>query len=367
MLETFAQLLAYIQFQDFLKEAILLLIAGTPLFLLVMLLHKFFTERHERQLSQAKHRYLSACYRYLGDSDNAVQKPRSHRETMAMADVLIYLLAETESNLHPRIQSLALSLDVAGKLSQLATQSRSWVNRLLAIEKLGFLRLPEMAPLYRKLLPKEREPHIIAKLLWALSQIAIGHDIQLINTTLTSQPVISGKFNELLYLNIIKSFCNRGSEAELLEHIGTMLADPDLTLQLKRDLIEACGAGQLTASRPLLQRAFREYPKESTIKIACLRAIGVMGGDLDGQLTRPALADPDWRVRAVAARYAAQAPKEILPVLSRVLGDRNYHVRINAARALAASGEEGRGMLRNQLNGQDRFIHDICSYVLEGF
>lgn len=309
MLETFAQLLAYIQFQGFLHQAILLLIAGTPLLLLVMLLHKLFTERHERRLNQAKHGYLSACYRYLGDSASAVQQPRSHLETMALADVLIYLLAETAIDQHPRIQSLALVLDVAGKLSHLAEHNRSWVNRLLAVEKLGFLRLPELAPLYRKLLSKEREPHIIAKLLWALSQIATAHDIHLINTTLASQPIHSGKYNELLYLNIIKSFCNRESEDELLEHIETMLADPDLSLQLKRDLIEACGAGQLTAARPLLQHAFRKYHAEPTMKIACLRAIGVMGGDRDGELTRPSLTDPDWRVRAVAARYAATVPQ----------------------------------------------------------
>lgn len=365
MLDTVARLLVNYQFHALLKETIMLLIAGTPLVLVVMLLHKWMTERRERLTLQEKHRYLSACYCYLADPSYVLPQPRTRRETIALADVLIYLLAETAPEQHPLLQGLATSMKVTDLLRRQATTGRSWVSRLSAIEKLGFLRLPELAPLYRDLLAHEQEPHILAKLLWALSQVATSFDLKFMNRILSAQPVFSGKFNELLYWNIINGFVGRGAGGELLERVEEMLAAPDLPTQLKRDLIEACGSGLLEASLPLLRRAYLEHSGEPTMKIACLRAIGALGGDRAGELTRQALVDPDWRVRAVAARYASLTPVEIVPSLAPLLGDLNYHVRINAARSLRAMGEEGLSILRIQLTSEDRSVRDICTYILE--
>jgi hypothetical protein len=365
MFDMAARLLVYYQFHDLLKETIMLLLAGTPLVLVVMLLHKVVTERHELRTTREKHQYLSACYCYLADPSYDLPQPRTRRETIALTDVLIYLLAETAPEKHPLLQGLATSMQVADLLRRQATTGRSWVSRLSAIEKLGFLRLPEMAPLYRDLLAHEQEPHVIAKLLWALSQVATSFDLHFINRILIARPVFSGKFNELLYWNIINGFVGRGEGGELLERIEEMLTSPELSLQLKRDLVEACGSGLFGTSLPLLRRACVEYSGEPTMKIACLRAIGALGGDLDGELTRQALVDPDWRVRAVAARNASLTSKEMIPALALLLGDPNYHVRINAARSLGALGEEGRSILRTRSTGEDRFVRDVCTYILE--
>src|SRR6185369_7925100 len=256
MLDMAARLLVNYQFHDLLKGTIRLLLAGTPLVLVVMLIHKLMTERHERLTTQVKHRYLSACYCYLADPAYVLPQPRNRRETIALADVLIYLLAETASEQHPLLQGLATSMHVTDLLRHQATTSRSWVTRLLAIEKLGFLRLPELAPLYRDLLEHEPEAHVIAKLLWALSRVATSNDLHLINRILIARPVHSGKFNELLYWNIIKGFSSHGKEGEVLALIEEMLAGPEIPLQLKRDMIEACGAAELKTSMPLLRHAF---------------------------------------------------------------------------------------------------------------
>lgn len=365
MIDTVARLFAFYHIHDLLKDAILLLLAGTPLLLIVMLFHKFVIERHELRMNQAKHRYLSACYCYLADQSYELPQPHTRLETTALADVLIFLMNEQTPVQHPLLQELATTMHVTDLFRRQATTSRSWVSRLSAIEKLGFLHLPEMAPLYRQLLAREQETHVIAKLLWALSPIATSSDLHLINRTLAAKPVYSGKFNELLYWNIIKGFGSRGAENELLERIGEMLVSKEMPTQLKRDLIEACGVGLLETSLPLLRRAYLEHNGEPTIRIACLRAIGTIGGDLDGDLTRQALLDADWRIRAVGARYASLTPKAIIPTLVLLLKDQNYHVRINAARSLGAMGEDGHAMLRTMLTSEDRFVRDICTYILE--
>lgn len=366
MLDYLFNLYALLHFKGFLKDAILLLCGGTFLLIAFMLLQKLFTERGERRTEQAKHYYLSAGYLYLNDPSTTVRSPSSLAETLALADVIIYMMAEKkEEKHHFLLRKLADQLHVTERLSRQAAESRSWVSRLLAVEKLGFMKLPGAAPLYRELLEREREPHIIAKLLWALSQIASPPDVELINRVLLSHAVISGKFNELIYCNIIKSFTVRGAESELLQLIETLLSDLSLTLQLKRDLVEACGAAGLTASKELLMARYSQFSQESTLKIAFLRAIGSLGGDLEGDLTRPALLDPDWRVRAVAARYAAVSVEAVVVSLTNLLGDSSYHVRINAARSLGAAGEKGRAILGLQLNSEDRFVRDVCTYVLE--
>lgn len=366
MLDYIYQLYTLFQFKGFLKEAILILLIATMLLFLVMIFQKLITEREERRIADAKHYYLSACYRFLQDNSSPVRAPISRLEIMAFADVVIYLLAETDKEKSTHLQNLAAKLQLPEKLCRQFTVRGSWVSRLLAVEKLGFLKLPATAPIYRELLERERESHVIAKLLWALSQIATTSDVAIINRVLLSHQVISGKFNEMIYCSIISSFIGRNEDAEVLALIEEMLSDQQLPLQIKRDLVEACGVSQFKHSLPLLRNSYEQFSSEVTMKIACLRAMGVMGGDSKGELTLPALNDPDWRVRAVAARYSVLDGEGILPSLTALLGDSNYHVRINAARSLGAISEEGRDILYQQLNSSDRFVRDVCAYILEG-
>jgi len=366
MLDYLFQLYTLFQFKGFLKEAILILLVATLLLFIVMIFQKLMTEWEDRRITDAKHYYLSACYRFLQDHSSPVSAPKSRLEVMAAADVVIYLLAESDREKSVHLQNLAAKLQLPEKLCRQATARGSWVSRLLAVEKMGFLKLPATAPVYRSLLDREQEPHIIAKLLWALSQIATVSDVAIINRVLRSHPVFSGKFNEMIYGNIISTFTDRNEEAEALQLLKDMLADQQLALLLKRDLIEACGTVQFKSSMPLLRNTYHHFSGEAPMKIACLRALGVMAGDSKGELTLPALKDPDWRVRAVAARYAVFAGEGITPSLTALLGDSNYHVRINAAQSLGAISDEGRGVLYQQLTSSDRFVRDVCAYVLEG-
>lgn len=366
MIDYIFQLYTLFHFKGLLKEAILILSAATLLLFIVMIIQKLMTEWEERRITAAKHYYLSACYSFLQDHSFPVRAPVSRLEIRALADVIIYLLAESDREKSAYLQNLAAKLQLPEKLCGQATARGSWASRLLAIEKLGFLKLPATAPIYRELLEREQEPHIIAKLLWALSQIATVSDVAIINRVLLSQPVFSGKFNEMIYCNMISAFTDRNEEATALPLIEELLADQQLSLLLKRDLIEACGDAQFKSSMPLLRHAYQRFNGEAAMKIACLRALGVMGDDSIGELTLPALNDPDWRVRAVAARYATGAGESIVPSLTPLLGDSNYHVRINAARSLGSISDEGRAVLYRELTSSDRFVRDVCAYVLEG-
>src|SRR5262249_54327479 len=81
-----------------------------------------------------------------------------------------------------------------------------------------------------------------------------------------------------------------------------------------------------------------------------------------------ALADPAWPVRAQAARaLAAMGQQEPLVVmrLSEGLRDEAWWVRANCADALLASGPPGRAALEEALASDDRFAREPAREALE--
>jgi hypothetical protein len=76
------------------------------------------------------------------------------------------------------------------------------------------------------------------------------------------------------------------------------------------------------------------------------------------------VADPDWRVRAQAARaLGTLADTESVPLLRRALADVNWWVRFRSGLALAQLGEPGRTALRECRTARDRYASDMAAMI----
>jgi len=78
------------------------------------------------------------------------------------------------------------------------------------------------------------------------------------------------------------------------------------------------------------------------------------------------LTDPEWFVRAAAARGLETLPKppSTLRALGTCLSDPSWWVRSNAARSLSRAGEPGRAILRSVIDGDDAYARDAARAAL---
>jgi len=105
------------------------------------------------------------------------------------------------------------------------------------------------------------------------------------------------------------------------------------------------------------------------VRVAVARALQGTADD-DGVIKLVTmLRDPDWRVRAQAARGLGTAPEATSPdervvtELARGLTDSVWWVRFRAGLALASLGEPGRRALEGALARPDRYARDMAAFV----
>jgi HEAT repeat protein len=100
------------------------------------------------------------------------------------------------------------------------------------------------------------------------------------------------------------------------------------------------------------------------VRVAVARVLRSNPGDVVHVKLLSMLRDPDWRVRAQAARgLSAIADERSIAELSRALTDANWWVRFRAGLALASMGEPGRDALVAALDHTDRYARDMATLV----
>lgn len=363
VLELIYQLFVVMHGRQFLLGIVWFFSGAIVILWLAMIVHKLLLERHERRQAACKSQYLSHCLKCLGDAGYQPPLPTKDWEWRVLADVLIYLKEGVQAERRLALQELARRLKVS---EHLLPQVRSpfWRPRLESVERLGLLRLPENLPALRDHLMQEQDLHVVAKVLWSISLIGEPDDLSLIVSHLGRQPVISSKFNEHLFRNLLESLLMQNLSNEAVHLCEQLLHHEQVPAIFKRDLIEACGVVRFLSVSPAIVGYYHQTQHDPASCISCLRALGEMGGDPDGCLILPAFRHSDWRVRAVAAR-AAVTVSGAYHQLFELLGDTSYHVRMNAASSLQAFGIEGRAMLEQGLASHDRFVRDLSSYMLK--
>lgn len=331
-----------------------------------LVVHKVWVERRERKTALLKSRYLSGMYRILAGEQVELPHPGTKEEFAALADVCIYLMPNATPAEVCAIRATVRSCGVVDYFRTQLPRARYWITKYRLIERLGFLKLPELAPVYRAMVDSEHEDrHVVSKATWALSLICGETDLAHILSCVSRPDFMSAKFNEHLFVNIIESFRDAGASARLLELFQALVEGDELPLLVKRDFIEACGGAGFAEAEPLVVACARRFESLPEMRIACLRSLQKIGGaSLDGFVVA-GLRDQDWRVRAVAAKAVENCSDLVIEPLDQALGDANYHVRLNAAVSLAHKGAAGRAALDRQRASRDRFVREVSRYVMQ--
>jgi HEAT repeat protein len=335
----------------------------TLLLFVVLIIHKLRVESRDRQLAVLLEQYTIALSKKLLDPLLQVPRPAKAIEFEAMGNALIDMGISITGVLTVRLRDIARELGVDDYYRGLAG-AKSWTKRYRAVEKLGFLKFPELESFFCAILDREKDLHVRAKTIWALSQVAGEDDLAKLNRFLGDPLFTSGKFKEYVYTNVIRAFRDRGEEDVFVTWLAALRSDDAVPVPLKKDIIEACGAERLTCAAPIILDFFRTYHEAGDMKIACIRALEAIGGDDIRAVIVDGLGDADWRVRAVAAKNADVCPEDIVAVLEHALHDKHYQVRINVAQALARFGERGLMVLRRNTLSDDRFVRDVTNYIL---
>lgn len=101
------------------------------------------------------------------------------------------------------------------------------------------------------------------------------------------------------------------------------------------------------------------------VRVAVARVLRSKAGDTVHVKLLSLLRDPDWRVRAQAARgLSGVDDQRTVKELARALTDTNWWVRFRAGLALAAMGPLGRAALAEALTHSDRYARDMAMLVI---
>ena len=348
----------------FLTAVIIFMSSIVILLFFTLIIHKLYVEFRENRAIRYRKFSISEITRRLGEPGYPIQKPAKRVEFEAYADVLIDMLASISGDMEVLLRDIVRELGVAPYYQRLAG-SRFWIRRFKAVEKLGFMRLPELRQFFREILRAEKDEGIIARAVLALSFIAGDEDdIRDINRILKAPTFMSAKFNEYIFTNVIRSFRLQGLEDRFVDIMDSLRQDETVPVILKRDIIEACGSECLYQAKPVILQYYESFTDLPELKITCIRALSRMGGEDVCVIIRSCFKDKDWRVRAVDVKHAYLCADDVVNDLRDALHDENYHVRINAAQSLSKLGEKGLEALRAEINSTDRFTSDVARYVL---
>jgi len=344
--------------------SIIVMAAIVVILFIALISHKIYVESRERKIKRLKELFIAATNRKLMEPGAEIRKERDRMHFEVLGDVIIDMLASITGEMEEKAKDFARELGI-GEHFRKRAMSRLWSRRVMAIEKLGFLRLPEMRDFYHGLLKAESDKEILARTVLALSFIAEDvADIRAINQVLKNPLFKSSKFCEYVYTNILKSLRKGGREEIFTDFLVSLKDDASIPLVLKKDIVEACGSDMFYPAKGVIMKYFYHFSDDAGMKIACVRALGRLGGEDICGVMKDCLKEKDWRVRAVASKNAHICGEEAIDSLRKALGDKNYYVRINSAMALSMLGEKGISALREELKSDDRFSRDVSNSIL---
>lgn len=350
--------------------------------LIGIIVHKIYIERRKKSLNELRKMYRDSIYNGL----KPAEFPSRHIEFEALSDVAIdmlvdkselkVLLLDTFICKYPYSSECMMSRDdlrqfikdhAVVEYYMKRASSRLWLNRFDAVERLGFFRLPDLRDFFRGIIETDDRFEVRAKALWALSVIADEDAFRSILRFLAAPDIsLSSKFNEFIFANAVYALRKIGRIDIIVDHLRALREDDKIPVGLKKDLVEACGSADLRESRTVIAEYLSAYKEDVKMKLSCIRALGriLHPDDDENILVLDSASDEDWRVRATAVKSLKRADEKELTHLRKSLYDRNYVVRINAARALLKLGPQGVSILKSETGSQDKFVQDTVNYTL---
>ncbi len=347
---------------------VLVLTSIVLLLSLTVFIHHLVTDR-QRRLNRERFEaavLLLAPHLVAGNASSleaAVSGCRSSQGDRAVALVLRRARYDIKGPIVDLISRVLIDMGEVRKLMKEAGSRRDW-RRAVAIRGLGECGGEEArGALVRAATDPSSEVRRAARegLLTDGSTEAIKVAIE---SFLTDLPRRAG-WRRSFYARLAAS-----ASEELLE----LATSGRLGTQEEKLALEALGDANCVKALPIA--IMRAADASAEMRATAVRVIGKLGHTSELPLVTQALDDPEWFVRAAAARslewivatttMVRGTPDEnrICALLGRKLTDTSWWVRANAARALSRAGTSGIRVLVEASEGTDNFARDAAIAAL---
>ncbi|HAN05773.1 MAG TPA: hypothetical protein DCW72_08995 [Elusimicrobia bacterium] len=347
-------------FYDYVTAAVLLLGVFNVAEVLFLLWNKARVERSEVKRQNLK-RLASTALITATDPAELLPRPIKEEEFAAYSEAIASVLDSFEGEIAVKAVKLISDLGIDDHYRRLA-RHRVWYKRGNAIDILSSFRLKSNREFFLAVFRSEPALDVRYRIIYGLSRLAREHaDIRALARLLSGLPYLTAKYTEDIFYNIITSLKASGSEAEFGIFMREIMHDKTVLNLVKRDCITACYAAGCERGRGLLREYYAAFPGEPEILISAVKALARVG---DFSVTAEALKNPDWRVRLAALKHAHLCCMDMLPEIRAMLNDPSYHVRLNAALALAKGDNKCRVALREAAAGPDAFAASAAAYAL---
>ena len=342
-----------------LLQAIAIAMAVSLLSLVLLLvLQKIVLERRYREEQEAADRHLRA----LGGGTRVEElsvDPQRLSQRRALARALRACATEVATG---QLRSAPWYGELVLRL-QKDCRRRAWGERAAAFEMLEELGAVELRPVLEEAARREKHPQAYAACLACLAKfVDQGSGLATLWNQLHARPPLSGSFNEGLFRVAIDALSRHSSAETAAGAVRQLLAGATPNDPLTLDVIWAIGKSGLKSLVPQLVALCRASDAPKSLRITCVRAVGML--QPDHPLLLNALADRDWEVQASGARYLRSRTPEVIAGLSDCLRSPAFYVRYNGAATLAALGPDGRAVLEAALASSDAFAREIGRYAL---
>jgi len=347
-------------FYDYVTVAVLLLGLFNVFEILFLLYNKNMVERIEREKLALKRLASTALITSTAPAE-LLPGPAAEYEFAAYSEAIASVLDSFEGEIADRARALIGQLGIDDHYRRLA-RHRTWYKRGNAIDIMASFRLKASREFFLAVYRSEPVHDVKYRIIYGLSRLTREHaDIRALAQMLSALPYLTPKYTEDIFYNIISALKAEGKEGEFGLFMKETLNDQSVQNLVKRDCINACFAATCEKGRGLLKEYYAAYPHEPEILIASIKALARIG---DFSKMPEAMKNPDWRVRLAALKYAHLCCADLLPEIRAMLRDNSYHVRINAALALAKAGGAGRAALQAEAASEDKFASAAAAYAL---
>jgi HEAT repeat protein len=239
---------------------------------------------------------------------------------------------------------------VASHVSVL-TRSRRWWRRAAAARRLAADATPGARASLRVLL-EDPHPAVQAAATTSLARRLDRDDVTYFLDRLADRPMAIRLHQHRALMDALPL-----TTPALLERLTADVSPRRLKSWIA--LAEAIGSAEL------LERVgtLHNHP-DALIRLSVARALRKLAQPLAEEVLLISLRDPDWRVRAVAARSLGVLDNSAaVPRLAAGMHDVRWWVRFRSGLALAQLGEDGRGALADAQHGTDRYAGEMATMI----
>ena len=297
----------------------------------VLVVHRFFRNRHDRRDAARRKELRRLAVHLLEYPEQIIEARKSYRpaDRRLLLELFEEMRKQVKGEYADRLNSL---MRIMGLMAECVERLGHpiWYRRAQAAELLGNFKDPNVVlALYRALEDDRLEVRIAAA-----RSLARLHAVQSVREIVDA--LIGRRTDPSLAVTEVFRSLNAKHVPELRE----LLRDRAVALTAKVLAIDALGRlGDLSAIEELLEIYDHPHPP---IRIATMQALSRLSDPRSLMTAMMAMTDAAWEVRAQAAICAGRiGTTETIPLLHHLLADPQWWVRYHAAQALTYLGDPG--------------------------